>query len=92
MSGSGIYGAQERGSAAATKELLSALDDANLEAVAAVDPTEPSAFVAALHIKGGQLLVVRAHHPSTEALSARLAARQFRDVYSDLQATPPAAG
>jgi hypothetical protein len=45
-----------------------------------------------LHIKGGQLLIVRAHHPSTEALSNRLGARQFRDVYIDLQATPTTKG
>ena len=63
-----------------------------MDAIATVDPAESGAFVAALHIKGGQLLVVRAIHPSADALAARLAARQFRDVYIDLQATPTTKG
>ncbi len=92
ISAFGIDAAQGTTSTAATKHLLSALDDARLDAIAAVDPAEPGAFVAALHIKGGQLLVVRARHPSVEALTARLAARQFRDVYIDLQATPATKG
>jgi hypothetical protein len=87
-----IQAAQDGGSVGATKSLLSALNDAHLEAIATVDPTTPGAFVAALHIKDGQLLVVRASHPSVEAISARLAARQFRDVYIDLQATPTPQG
>jgi hypothetical protein len=88
----GIHAAQDGTSATATANLIGALDAANLEAIAAADPSEPGAFVAALHIKGGQLLVVRAKHPSVDALSARLAAHQFRDVYIDLQATPTPQG
>ena len=92
LSAFGIHAAQDSASTAATRNLIRSLDDASLDAIATVDPTEPGAFVAALHIKGGQLLVVRAHHPSIEGLSARLAARQFRDVYIDLQATPTTQG
>jgi hypothetical protein len=88
----GVAAAQEPASAAAARRLIAALDQAQLDAIAAVDPTEPGAFVAALHIKGAQLLVVRARHPSVDALTARLAAGQFRDVYSDLQATPTPQG
>ena len=87
-----IHAAQNGASTTATRSLIEALDDANLDAIATIDPAEPGAFVAALHIKGGQLLVVRARHPSVEALSARLTARQFRDVYMDLQATPTTQG
>src|SRR5688500_1125278 len=87
-----VHASQDSASMAAAKSLITALDGAGLDAIATVDPTEPGAFVAALHIKGGQLLVVRAHHTSVEALSARLAARQFRDVYIDLQATPTTKG
>jgi len=88
----GVHASQDGGSTVAAKKLLSALEHASLDAIATTDPAEPGAFVAALHIKGGQLLVVRAHHPSADALSARLAARQFRDVYIDLQATPATKG
>lgn len=92
LSAVGIEAAQSGASVAATRDLISALNEAGLDSIATIDPTEPGAFVAALHIKGGQLLVVRARHPSVDALSARLAARQFRDVYIDLQATPTPQG
>ncbi len=87
-----VHTAQTVASTAAAQSLLDALDDANLDAIATIDPTEPGAFVAALHIKGGQLLVVRARHSSVDAVAARLNARQFRDVYIDLQATPATQG
>jgi hypothetical protein len=92
VAGFGIAAAQEAASSPAANDLIRALNEAGLESIASIDPTEPGAFVAALHIKGGQLLVVRARHPSADALSARLAARQFRDVYMDLQATPTPQG
>ena len=92
LSAFGIEAAQDGASATATPHLISALNEAGLESIATIDPTEPGAYVAALHIKGGQLLVVRARHPSVDALSARLAARQFRDIYMDLQATPTPQG
>ena len=92
LSAFGIEAAQDGASVTATPHLISALNEAGLESIATIDPTEPGAFVAALHIKGGQLLVVRARHPSVDALAARLAARQFRDIYMDLQATPTPQG
>jgi hypothetical protein len=92
LSAFGIEAAQDGPSFTATQHLISALNEAGLDSIASIDPTEPGAFVAALHIKGGQLLVVRARHPSVEALSVRLAARQFRDIYMDLQATPTPQG
>jgi hypothetical protein len=92
LSAFGLAAAQGGASIPATQNLVSALNEAGLDAIASTDPTEPGAFVAALHIKGGQLLVVRARHPSVDALAARLAARQFRDVYIDLQATPTPQG
>lgn len=87
-----VAAAQEGASSKAAPSLVSALNESGLDSIASVDPTEPGAFIAALHIKGGQLLVVRARHPSVDAISARLAARQFRDVYIDLQATPTPQG
>jgi hypothetical protein len=92
LSAFGIEAAQDGASVTATQSLIRALDQTGAESIASMDPTEPGAFVAALYIKGSQLLVVRARHPSVDALSARLAARQFRDVYLDLQATPTPLG
>jgi len=92
LSVAGIHASQDSTSAAATTNLIDALNDASLDAIATMDPIEPGAFIAALHIKGGQLLVVRARHPSVDALKARLEAHQFRDVYIDLQSTPTLQG
>jgi hypothetical protein len=92
LSAFGMEAAQDPPSLTATRHLVGALEKAGLDSIASIDPAEPGAFVAALYIKGGQLLVVRARHPSVDALTARLAARQYRDVYMDLQATPTPQG
>lgn len=81
-------GAQSLASSPAARELVKALTTAGLDAIATVDPTEPGTFVAALHVPGAQLLVVSARHPSDAAVAHRIAARQHRDVYLDLQGTP----
>jgi hypothetical protein len=87
-----MLGAETLASGDAAHGLITALDRLGLEAVAAVDPTEPATFVAALKIQGGRLLVVQARHPSVDGLLQRLAARQYRDVYLDLQGTPTQKG
>ena len=84
--------ARDNTSVRATHDLIDALGASHMDAIAAADPLEDGAFVAALHIKGAQLLVVRAKHPSVDALAARLTAQQFREVYLDLQATPTPQG
>lgn len=75
-------------SADAAGNLVWALDQSGLNAIAVADPEEPGRFVAALYIPGGQLLVVSAHHPSVDGITHRLAMRQYREVYLDLQGTP----
>src|SRR5919106_6298736 len=75
-------------SAAAARILVHLLQHRQREAVAVADPTADGAFVAALYIPGGQLLVVRARHPSAEAIRYRIDKGQYRDVYLDLQGTP----
>jgi hypothetical protein len=84
--------ADEFASAAAARQLVAALNAFEPEAIATSDPEHPDTFVAALHIPGSQLLVVRQRHPATEALRQRIALSQFRDVYLDLQASPAATG
>jgi len=87
-----IAGAQAFASADAARGLVSLLDRYRLDAIATVDPEEPGTFVAALYIPGGQLLVVHARHPSVDGIRQRLAARQYREVYLDLQGTPTREG
>jgi hypothetical protein len=72
-------------STALASELTGLLAAAGLDAVAAADPDNPDRFVAALAAPGVQLLVVDAKAPAPAIVSQRLAARQFRDIYSELQ-------
>jgi hypothetical protein len=76
--------AQESKSAAAAKQLADVLDRLKLEAIAAPDPSDPGAFAAALYFQGGQLLVVSAKYSAPPLLTAKLAKKDYRDVYIDL--------
>src|SRR5215203_680276 len=73
-------------STAAAKQLTDALDRLKLEAIAAPDPSDPGAFVAALYFQGGQLLVVSAKYSAPTLITAKLAKKDYRDVYIDLNA------
>ena len=78
--------AQSPKSAAAAKQLTEALDRLKLDAIAAPDPADPGAFVAALYFQGGQLLVVSAKYSAPALITAKLAKKDYRDVYIDLNA------
>ena len=67
-------------SAAAAKQLTDALDRLKLDAIAAPDPTDPGAFVAALYFQGGQLLVVSAKSSAPTLITDKLAKKDYRDV------------
>jgi hypothetical protein len=84
--------AQSFASADAARGLTRALEQRGMNAIATADPAEPGTFVAALYIPGGQLLVVSARHPSVDGVAHRIALRQHRDVYLDLQGTPTPEG
>ena len=71
-------------SAAIATQLAKALSEQGLDAIAAQDPDEPDRFIAALFFADSQLLVVSARYASPSLLKARLAQKQYRDVYLDL--------
>ena len=71
---------------AAAKQLSEILDRLKLDSIAAADPTDPSTFVAALYFQGAQLLVVSAKYSAPTLLTAKLAKKDYRDVYIDLNA------
>ncbi|HEY7501661.1 MAG TPA: hypothetical protein VH740_24290 [Vicinamibacterales bacterium] len=73
-------------SAALAKELTAALEAAKLDSIAAADPSDPNAFVAALYISGSQLLVVSAKYAAPPLLTAKIKSKEYRDVYIDLSA------
>jgi len=80
-----VAAAQDSKSAAAAKELVQALDAAKMDSMAAPDPATQGAFVAVLYIPGTQLLVVSAKYAAPQLLTDKITAKDYRDVYVDLQ-------
>jgi len=76
--------AQESKSASLAKQLASALDAAKLDCIAAKDPDVADSFAAALYFPGTQLLVVSGKYSVPQLLVTRLANKEYRDVYLDL--------
>lgn len=77
--------ATESKSAAVAKELSQVLDAAKLDSIAAADPTDVNGFVAALYFQGAQLLVVSAKYAAPSLLVTKINAKEYRDIYIDLQ-------
>ena len=80
----GAAAEQDSKSSAAAKELGETLDRLKLDSIAAPDPSDPTAFVAALYFPGAQLLVVSAKYSAPVLLTAKLAKKEYRDIYIDL--------
>ncbi len=78
--------AQNSKSSAAAKQLSDTLDRLKLDSIAASDPTDPNTFVAALYFQGATLLVVSAKYAAPTLLTAKLAKKDYRDIYIDLNA------
>jgi hypothetical protein len=76
--------AQDSKSAPLAKQLAAALDAAKLDSIAAKDPDAPEAFAAALYFPGTQMLVVSGKYSVPQLLTTRLANKEYRDVYLDL--------
>jgi len=76
--------AQDSKSAPLAKQLAAALDAAKLDSIAAKDPEAPEAFAAALYFPGTQLLVVSGKYSVPQLLTNRLANKEYRDIYLDL--------
>ncbi|RPJ76939.1 MAG: hypothetical protein EHM24_01135 [Acidobacteria bacterium] len=81
---SNAVSAQESKSAALVKELSQLMDQAKLDAIAARDPAANDGFVAALYFPGTQLLVVGARYQVPVLLNERIAKKEFREIYTDL--------
>ena len=76
--------AQESKSAPLARQLAAALDAAKMDSIAAKDPEAADAFAAALYFPGMQLLVVSGKYSVPQLLTTRLANKEYRDVYMDL--------
>ena len=78
--------AQESKSAPLAKQLVSALEAAKIDSVAAKDPSGAEVYIGALYIKGFQLLIISAAYSVPPLLDARISKKEYRDVYIDLNA------
>jgi hypothetical protein len=75
--------AQESSSAAPVKQLTTLLDAAKLDSLAAKGPGQDT-YVALLYYPGIQLLVVEARYKEPVLLDAKIAKKDYRSVYEDL--------
>ena len=75
--------AQDGKSAAGAKELAQVLAAKKLDAIAVRDPNAPDTFIAALAFPS-QLIVISAKYAAPPLLNERLARREYRDVYIEL--------
>ena len=75
--------AQESKSGAGAKELSQLLSAKKLDAIAVRDPLAADTFIAALAFPG-QLILVSAKYAAPPLLNEKLARREYRDVYIEL--------
>ena len=68
LTGAPLAAEQSNKSSAAAKDLAQAMDAAQLDAIAAQDPSDPGTFVAALYFPGSQILVVSAKYSAPPLL------------------------
>jgi hypothetical protein len=71
-------------SAPLAKELTALLDQKKMDAVAARDPSTPDYYVGALYFPGLQLLVVSAKYAVALYITEKIAKKDYREVYIDL--------
>jgi hypothetical protein len=76
--------AQDSKSGPLVKELTQLLEQQKLDSIAARDPAAPDLYVAALYFPGSQLLVVGARYAVPSILNEKLAKKDFREIYTDL--------
>jgi hypothetical protein len=87
---SGNAVAQTPDSASVAKQLAAALEAAKADSIAAKDPTKPDTYIAALYFSGAQMLVISAQYAAPVLLDQKLAKKEYRDIYLDLNGAPMA--
>ena len=90
--GSFVSQAQPTSSASLVEQLKQLMEDQELGAIAAQDPSKENHFVAALYFSGRQVLAVSAPYSAPLIMSGMLDNEDYRNVYIDLSsASDPAA-
>lgn len=78
-----LSSAQQSKSATLAAELSKLLDARKLDSIAARGPADGE-YIGALYFPGSQLLVVGARYEGRDRMNLMLGARQYRDIYIDL--------
>jgi hypothetical protein len=73
-------------------DLVKLMEQRNLDTIAAAHPSEPGRFIAAMHIKGAQLLVISGRYSAPALLKERMIKGDYRGVYMDLNSAADKAG
>lgn len=73
-------------SAELAADVVKLMEQRSLDTIAAAHPTDPGRFVAAMHIKGVQLLVISGRYSAPALLKEQLIKGDYRKVYLDLNA------
>jgi hypothetical protein len=76
--------AQDSKSAPLAKQLASALDASKSDSIAAKDPANPDTYIGALYFPGFEILVIGGKYSAPALLDARLAKKEYKDVYVEL--------
>jgi hypothetical protein len=76
--------AQDAKSTELVKQLAQLLDQKKLDSIAGADSKNLGTYVAALYFAGTQLLVVSGKYAAPPLLNEKIAKKDFRDVYIDL--------
>jgi len=71
--------------------LAKQLAQAKLQYIATKDPTEPGRFLAAMHLPGGQMMLVSAKYGAPALLNEKVLLGKFEDAYIDLNSASEAA-
>ena len=75
---------QDAKSTELVKELCQLLDQKKLDSIASADSKNLGTYVAALYFPGTQLLVVSGKYAAPPLLNEKIAKKDYRDVYIDL--------
>ena len=82
--GSFVLQAQSASSASLVEQLRQLMDDQELSAIAAQDPSKDNHFVAALYFSERQVLAVSAPYSAPLIMSEKLDNGDYQNVYIDL--------
>ena len=80
----GLQESSARTSQQQAAELVRVMSERKLPAFVAADPGEDGRFVAAMHIPGSQLLVIRTRYAAPSLIRERILAGDFSGIYTDL--------